>query len=304
MFAGFYITDKGNQYISKALAGKTLVVTKGKYGNGELPEGTSVRSLTDLIAPLADMPVSHQNNIKNTVVTTTQFSNSVNKKILPPFYLMEAGIFGKLKNEDGTDYEDGTETLLFYSYEQIKERADYIPGVLTEFIINWPLTISDSENITVEINESLVYPTLKEFNERTPIVTTAGGTGDSLEVTVTEEGNLKDGQQMMITLTEDLKAYTTISYNGGKEYPIYNSNGTYVTEKQQVAGSVLNVVFDEENECWYIVGGGSVEIATEAEAKLGTDNTKMMTPLRVSNYVDNVLGDVNTILDNINGEVF
>ena len=78
--------------------------------------------------------------------------------------------------------------------------------------MNWPLTISNAENVTVEINESLIYPTMQELNERTAI-------------------------------------------------------------------------------------------ATEEEAKAGTDNVKMMTPLRVSNYVDKVLGDVNTILDEINGKV-
>lgn len=215
MFTGFYTTDKGHNYIARALAGKSLVLTKSQYGNGELPEGAVITSMTQLVAPLADMQISKKNALGNSMTTTTQFSNRVNGIILDPFYFMEAGIFGKVMNEDGTADEDAPETLLFYANALTKEKADYIPGTLTEFLINWPIAISESANVTVEINESLVYLTLEDLNKRVP--------------------------------------------------------------------------FD-------------IAIATEAEAIAGTDNTKMMTPAKVASYVDKVLGDINTILDEINGE--
>ena len=212
MFTGFYTTNKGRQYIARAVAGKNLVITKALYGDGEMPDGAEIPSMTALVSPLADLPISKKSITEDSVTIKTQFSNKVNGQILMPFYLMEAGIFGKVKNADGTDDEDCPETLLYYANALTKEKADYIPGTLTEFIMNWPLTISSAESVTVEINESLIYPTMHEFNERTAI-------------------------------------------------------------------------------------------ATEEEAKAGTDNAKMMTPLRVSNYVNKVLGDVNTILDEINGKV-
>ena len=208
MFTGFYTTDKGHQYIAKALAGSTLVLTTGQFGNGMLPEGTDVKSLTALISPLGNLPISKQKTMNNSVITTTQFTNFVNGSIIKPFHFMEAGLFGKVQNADGTDDEDAPETLLFYAYEPSTETADYIPETLTEFFMNWPLTISESANVTVQINDSLIYMTM-----------------------------------------DDLK------------------------------------------------------IASEEEAIAGTDNTKLMTPLRVSNYVDKILGDINIILDSINGEV-
>ena len=302
MFTGFYTTNTGYSYAAKAVAGKSLVITRGQFGDGTLPDGVSVATMTSLISPLGDLTISKRSTLNNCVTITTQFSNKTNKSILPPFYLMEAGIFGKVKNSDGTDDEDAPEALLFYANAITTEKADYIPGILTEFILNWPLTISESSSVTVEINESMVYPTLGEFNSRVPIRATASGTGESLVITAGSTA-LVDGQQASITLTENLKAGATIRYNGGTAYPILNSNGTEVTEKQQLAGSTMNVIFNEEQGCWYIIGGGSVEIATEEEAKAGTNNTKMMTPLMVKNYVDKVLGDVNAILDSINGEV-
>lgn len=213
MFTGFYITDIGQRYIARAVGGKTLVLTKGQYGNGALPEGSVATSMTELVSPLADMQISKQSSMNNTVTTTTQFSNKVNGVLLDPFYFMEAGIFGKVKNADGKDDEDSPEALLFYANAQTQDKADYIPKSLTEFILNWPLTISNSSNVTVEINESLVYATLEQV-------------------------------------------------------------------KQMQA----------------------VEIATTEEAMAGTNDTKMMTPKKVAVYVDKVVGDINTILDVINGK--
>ena len=256
MFTGFYTTTKGYEYISKSLTGKNLVFTRGQYGNGALPEGTTPQELTALVAPLADMPISKQHTNGACITTTTQFSNRVNGTILTPFYLMEVGLYGKLKNDDGTDDADHPEVLLFYAYEATQERADYIPAQLTEFILNWPLTITGSENITVEIDESLVYPTLKEFNDRAPVKAEAGGTGANLTVEV-ENLDLVDGRNVLITLTNDLEEYATITYNGGTAYPLYNPNGEEITDGQQVAGTTINVIFNEEKGCWYLVGGGA-----------------------------------------------
>lgn len=216
MFTGFYTTNKGQQYIAKAMAGKTLVLTKAQYGNGMLPEGTGILTMTALVSPLADMPISKQQTKENCVITTTQFTNRINGNILEPFHLMEAGILGKVINADGSDDEDAPEILLFYANAGSTDKADYIPGTLTEFIINWPLTISESANVTVNIDESLIYPTMKDLNKRVP--------------------------------------------------------------------------FD-------------ISIATKEEAEAGTNDTKMMTPQKVKVYVDKILGDVNIILDEINGKV-
>lgn len=301
MLSEFHVTNKGQQYITKAISGKILVITRGQYGSGKLQEGMTLQTMTALVQPLADLPISKQTVSQNSITIKTQFSNRVNGKILAPFHLMEAGIFAKVKNADGTDDAEAPETLIFYANELTEEKADYIPAVLTEFIINWPFTTSDAESIIVEIDESLIYPTMAEFNDRTPHNATAGGTGKELAVSV-EDVPLKDSLHLMVTLENDLEADATIKYNDGTAYPIYNANGTSVFDKQQTAGSTLHVAFNEEKACWYIIGGGTAEIATDEEAEEGTDDTKMMTPQKVALYVDKKLGDVNAILDSINGK--
>ena len=206
MFTGFYTTNTGYGYIAKAVGGKRLVLTKGQFGDGILPEGVAIASVSALISKLGNLVISKQTTMKNCMTVQTQFSNNVNGSLLSPFYFMEAGLFGKIVNADGTDDDTSPEALIFYANAMSNEMADYIPGVLTEFVLNWPLTISESASVTVEIADSLVY------------------------------------------FTRD-------------------------------------------------------DLASETEAIAGTDNTKLMTPLRVSNYVDKILGDINIILDSINGEV-
>lgn len=310
MFTGFYTTTKGYQYISKSLTGKTLVLTRGQYGSGKIADGTDIASMTALVTPIADMPISNQHTVNNCVTTTTQFSNKVSGHILTPFYLMEAGVFGKLKNADGTDSEDGPEALLFYACETTQEKADYIPAVLTEFILNWPLTISGSENITIELSESLVYPTLAQFNERAPIKVTAGGTASSLEVEV-ENIPLRDSLNLLVTLTNDLGDYPGIIYNGGEEYPLYNSNGTEIKTGQQIAGSSLNAIFNAEKQCWYLVGGGSaagqgIRTMTYAEWEAWKESDEYDPELIVGiidDYVDPTGKENSTTVFNADGSI-
>lgn len=304
MFTGFDTTNKGYQYIAAAKAGKTLVLTKGQYGSGSMPEGTEIPTMTALISPIADMPITKKTALDKSSIISTQFSNKVNGVIVNAFHFMEAGLFGKLKNADGTDNEDGPEALLFYGNAITTETADYIPAVLTESIINWTINTSGAENVTVEISESLLYPTLEEFNRLVAQKVTAGGTSNALTVE-SEVQHLADKTQILITLTEDIGNQPTISYNGGDDIPVYNPDGSEIKDGQFKAGSTMNVVYSEKDQCWYLVGGGggAVEIATAEEALAGTDDTKMMTPKKVSIYVNQIVGNINTILDEINGEV-
>lgn len=226
MFTGFYITDKGHQYIAKATSGKTLVFTKGQYGDGQLPEDTTILSMTSLISPLADLVITKQYSMENSAVISTLFSNKVNGSLLTPFHLMEAGIFGKVTNADGTDDEDAPETLLLYTNALTEEKADYIPGVLTEFQINWPLTISESANVTINIDESLVYPTLKEFNERVPF---------NIAIATDEEAEAG---------TDDTKMMTPQKVALYVDNKIENAGTTDAAKKLETARNINGMSFD------------------------------------------------------------
>lgn len=191
MFNGFYLTYKGQEYIAKSLTGKTLVFTRGQFGNGLIGSGIP-NERTSLVSALGDLTISKKTTSENRVTVTTQFSNKVNGSILPAFYLTEAGIYGKVLNADGTT--DSAETLIAYACEEQAE-SDHIKQVLTEFVINWPMVISSEANVEVTIDESLVYPTLAEFKENALISRT--GTVEVLRGTNYATSNLSEEKGMV-----------------------------------------------------------------------------------------------------------
>lgn len=155
----FYLTSKGTEYFAKTATGQRLVFTKGKFGDGQCDRAT-ITSLTDLVNPLGEMPISKQSTLGSRVTIQTQFSNKVNGAILDQFYLNEIGLYAKIQNADGTDDTESPETLV--AYAQSEGQGDNIPKVLTEFIINWPCTVSNTDNVTVEVG-SLIYVTTEEL---------------------------------------------------------------------------------------------------------------------------------------------
>lgn len=254
MFTHFYTTAKGDEYLARSMLGKTLVITAGKFGNGALPSGSDLTSLTDLVSPLGPLVISKKTAAGNMLKVTTQFSNKVGGSIMAPFHLMEIGLFGKLTNADGTDDPSYPETLILYTNALTQTKADYIPDVLTEFIINWPMTISSTQDVTVVIDESLAYPTLADFNASVAHGVVAGGTASAIAVSL-EDMSLVDGLMLQLKLTSDMVEGATISLNGGEAYPIKTMDGEPIKEGA-VAGSYLPLTYNAATETWYVTGGG------------------------------------------------
>lgn len=165
MFNGFYITEKGREYIARSLVDRSLVFTRGEFGNGVLADGESPQTATNLKSSLGNLPISKKTTNLSTTTITTQFSNQIDGSLLPAFHLTEAGLYGKLVDSTGKDDPDNPESLLVYTIVPV-EQSDYIKQILTEFIINWPIAISNAAAITVKIDGSLVYPTLVDYNKK------------------------------------------------------------------------------------------------------------------------------------------
>ena len=157
-FELFYLTQTGTRYMAKVAAGERLIITRAEFGSGFLSVGLSER--TALVEPLGEMAITKNRVEDNTMVLTAQFSNKKGDTLLDPFHLAEIGLYGKIEGE--SDYP---EALIAYANAKTADKADYIPATLTEFLINWVLTVSNAENVTVALDESLVYVTADAFGE-------------------------------------------------------------------------------------------------------------------------------------------
>ena len=165
-FDTFYLTAAGTRYAARTASGGRLEITRAQFGDGIVTG--DLTGQTALIHPLGAMTVSQAQADGNTVTVTTQFSNRSGDTVLAPFYLAEIGLFGRIVDDDTCP-----ETLIAYANAGSVERADYIPAVLTEYLIYWPCTVSNAANVTVVIDNSLIYLTradlLREIVHHMPI---------------------------------------------------------------------------------------------------------------------------------------
>lgn len=170
-FDTFYLTAAGARYAAQTAAGGTLEITRAQFGDGVVTGDLTGQAA--LAHPLGTMTVSRAQADGNTVTVTTQFSNRVGDTVLDPFYLTEIGLFGRIAGDDTCP-----EALIAYANTGGTARADYIPAVLTEYLIYWPCTVSNAANVTAVIDSSLVYLTqadlLREIAHHMPIYVQGG----------------------------------------------------------------------------------------------------------------------------------
>ena len=149
----FIFTAKGLEYAAKTATGSVLVFTRGKFGDG-VASG-DVSRLTDLVKPLGDLQISKETVTENQVTIETQFTNTVSDSAtLPPFHLTEIGLFAKLQTSGGADDPKYPETLVCYAHATGSDAGDYIPSTPTEFIINWPFSVSNADNVQITVGLS------------------------------------------------------------------------------------------------------------------------------------------------------
>ncbi len=119
----YYLTDRGNELLHRALGGTVLQLTSVKLGAGQLPEEEdAVRGMTRLTAAVQDFKI-------NTMVTgrgKAKVSIAVrNTELTSGYYATEGGVFC-------TDPDTGEETLFAVS----RLDGTYIPAFSKNTVVN------------------------------------------------------------------------------------------------------------------------------------------------------------------------
>ena len=152
-FDRFYRTVTGADYLAQTLINKKVVFTKAQIGDGYLPAGTSITSLTALINPLKYIPIQNMKVNKGTAVLQLQFSNQDGAGILPEFWWSELAVWGYVEGDDTRK-----EAIIFVANAGSKENADKIPQTLTEFVYNLSTKITDVENFSLAMDSEAYIP--------------------------------------------------------------------------------------------------------------------------------------------------
>nr|DAP37325.1 MAG TPA: tail collar fiber protein [Caudoviricetes sp.] len=240
---GLVMTDKGIALQSKVQAGEVLNITKLKLGSGTLPEETDIRKLTDLIKPEQNLGIGGREPNGDYCKISATISNV---GLEAGYYVRELGVFAQ-------DPDDG-EILYAYTTDGA---PDYLPAeggstvISQEFSVN--IAVSDTDKINVEIDPGALA--------------TMGYV--QLQINEHNEDAAAHEQAFSQHNTDETAHYDMTGATGSKA----GKRGFVPAPK---AGDQNKVLF----------GNGQFqdiplpEIASQEESEAGTDNEKMMTPLR------------------------
>jgi DNA-binding beta-propeller fold protein YncE len=147
-FGTLVITTAGMDLQGKVEAGRTtLTFNRVAIGDGTLPGGTSLSSLTNLINPKMSVAINSITVNKGLATLKFTFSNS---GLITGFYIRELGIFAN-------DPDAGE---ILYAVVNAGDSPDYLPAEgsnIVEEIFEVVAAIGSTSNVTATIDKSLTF---------------------------------------------------------------------------------------------------------------------------------------------------
>lgn len=148
------LTNAGINALLRALSGDNIVFTAIKIGNGA---AQSAATATDLSNPLKTITIDAISVANQKATLTVTLSNA---NVEAGFRMTEIGIFAQ-------DQDDEDEEILYAYGTEPEATADYVAASgdnVLEEEISIDVFVSNVENVSALINESLVYATKAAFD--------------------------------------------------------------------------------------------------------------------------------------------
>lgn len=160
-FSNNAITDNGRVLLSHVQMGAVFTPTKIVMGSGNLPSGTTVRTITDIVTPEQTLTISKKKRGNDgTVAIGGVYSN---QSVTSGFYFRELGLYAKAVYPDGREVEE-----VLYSYGNAGSTADYMPaytsGQPVEREIDLVIYIGNDTDVDLTV-DSGVYVTVQQLEE-------------------------------------------------------------------------------------------------------------------------------------------
>lgn len=151
------ITATGLIVLAKGLVGGTIRFTKIVLGDGYIPEGSTPRSMSDVVSPKAVVEISKLKlNPDGTVVVGGIFNN---RELSDGFYYRELGLY-----VEDPDHNAGE---VLYCYGNAGDMAEWIPptggATILEKTIDVITVIGNAANVTAYIPAD-AYVTRSEYD--------------------------------------------------------------------------------------------------------------------------------------------
>lgn len=157
VFGGLMLTNSGRNLEAKAQLGKTLKFKRIALGDGQITTESMI-TMTSLINEVLSVEIIGMQITKDNIVTITFYLT--NQDLEKGFVWRELGVIAE---------DPDTKEEILYNYGNARANAEYISGAneqdILELKVSIDLIISNVENVTVSIDNSLVFATKQELNE-------------------------------------------------------------------------------------------------------------------------------------------
>ena len=157
VFGGLMLTNSGRNLEAKAQLGKALKFKRIALGDGQITTESMI-TMTSLINEVLSAEIIGMQITKDNIVTITFYLT--NQDLEKGFVWRELGVIAE---------DPDTKEEILYNYGNAKQNAEYICGAneqdILELKVSIDLIISNVENVTVSIDNSLVFATKQELNE-------------------------------------------------------------------------------------------------------------------------------------------
>lgn len=197
VFSSSAITDGGRQLLGHVQMGAVFTPTRIVIGSGSLPAGTTVQTITAVVAPVQTLTISKKKRSNDGLVTIGGVYS--NKEVTTNFYFRELGLYAKAVYPNGTEIAE-----VLYCYGNAGNSADLMPaytsGQPVEREIDIVTYIGNDTDVDLTIGSN-VYVTQSQMAEFS-----AGGfviipEGEDIAVANRKSGFLYFRQKSIMSLT-------------------------------------------------------------------------------------------------------
>lgn len=197
VFSSSAITDGGRQLLGHVQMGAVFTPTRIVIGSGSLPAGTTVQTITAVVAPVQTLTISKKKRSNDGLVTIGGVYS--NKEVTTNFYFRELGLYAKAVYPNGTEIAE-----VLYCYGNAGNSADLMPaytsGQPVEREIDIVTYIGNDTDVDLTIGSN-VYVTQSQMAEFS-----AGGfviipDGEDIAVANRKSGFLYFRQKSIMSLT-------------------------------------------------------------------------------------------------------
>lgn len=155
------ITNKGRQLFALMQDGGKFMPTRIVMGSGYMPQGTTTRTINDVVIPFATLEINKSSPKENgDFMLGGLFTNS---DLTQDEYFRELGLYAKVQKSDGSMTEE-----VLYSYGNAFDNAELIPKYGVDTAIERQLDIityvGNDANVVVEVTSGISVDK-QEFDE-------------------------------------------------------------------------------------------------------------------------------------------